>query len=158
MKLTILGRETGAAVIEDDRERFGNEKLQAIVDTLSGNAAKPGTAYFDPPSIRFEPTEPTHPKLVMADGDRRLKKRRTIGNEPDAGKALPVPNVLHRTGLRPRHRSETPLHEVLRRQEEQGPRGETPSGPNWESDEEEGSDDERYSESESDGSDKDYAE
>jgi hypothetical protein len=131
--------------------------LQAIIDTLSGTTAKPGTAYFDPPSIPFEPIEPMNPKMVMADGDRRLKKRRSLGNEPDAGKGQAVSNVLHRPDLRPRtrHRSETPLHETLRRQAELGPRGETPMGPEW-SDTEQGSDYDSPSESESDGSDKDY--
>jgi hypothetical protein len=131
-----------------------------MIDTLSGPTVQPGDAYFAPPSIPFEPTEPMHPKLVMADGHRRLKKRRTLGNEPDAGKPKPVSNFLHRPNLRSRPRSppQVELHEQRKREAEQGARGETPLvGPEWPSDDEGGSDYEGLSsQDESDGSDKDY--
>ena len=158
--MTILARKTRTRVVEDDRERFGNDKLQAMVSALSGTTAQPGAAYFAPPSIPSEPTEPINPKLVMADGDRRVKKRRTLGNEPDAGKAPAVSNVLHHLNLRsrPRPPPEIQYYEQPRQEDERGPRGETPLvGHEWPSDDEGGSDyDGSFSEDESDGSDKDY--
>jgi hypothetical protein len=153
----MVARKTKTRVVEDNRERFENEKLQAMVDTLSGPLAQPGAAYFAPPSIPFEPTKLTNPKLIMAHGDRRRKKRRMYGLETDADKGQAVSNVLHRTGLRPRQASETPYYKVVVPEDEQIPRGQTPSLGPWPSDDEGGSDyDGLFSEDESDGSDKDY--
>jgi hypothetical protein len=126
-----------------------------MIATLAGDTTKPGAAYFAPPRIPFESTEVTDPQLVMADGDRRRSKRRLLNNEPDAEKGPAVSNFLHRTTRRkPRYRTPTPEHEVRRREEELGLRGETPVGLEWGSDREGISD----AESESDGSDKDYQE
>jgi hypothetical protein len=112
---------TDVRLVEPDRSDF-----RMILSTLAYEPRNPGPAYFATP---VKPAQSTDPKLVMADGSRRTRKRRMVGSEPDAGKGKAVDNRAHRTDRPPRRaRSATPVHERLRREAERAmPRGETPS-------------------------------
>jgi len=144
-------------------EDTSETRYTAMMRTLVFESSEPPPdSYYDSTSAVTDEQHSTNPKLTMADGDRRAKKRKQFGLEPEAGKGKEVDNRLHRKNpsrSRPASKVYVPL-----RSDTPAPRSETPalSENPWPSSSEESSEDsESESSSESGsqgGSDEDYRE